>query len=233
MSEFNDWGVMFLAAGAVMLALMIYIPAMKDRSPLSGSGAVRHGLNGLLESYRKLKNRQIAMTFGPLLIFPGLFLARDPGSFFACMSVTLCGLLLIRRTYSTRDSLSADYRKEAAAIVSDGGKNALALLEKLDGEVRRGAVILQSGNDYYLFPSAVVAGKGRMTGVPWIVPTGVVTSMIYAERRGEGRILHCVFLYDERGKPLCVVRAPKKKDASVFMSEMTKRFGTRETKLRA
>jgi hypothetical protein len=95
--------------------------------------------------------------------------------------------------------LSVDYRKEAEYLVSGGGKNALPLLDRLDGEVRRGEAIMRSGNDYYLFPSAVVAAKGGIAVRPWVVPTVSVSYMIYRSET----VFHYVYLYDEHKRALC------------------------------
>jgi hypothetical protein len=229
MSDFGDWGLMFLGIGVLTLVFMIYVPAlMMARNPFSGNGVMRHGLNELLDSYQRARSKQAAMMFSPLLICPGLFFARDPVSFFVCMALLVIGSLLARRSFSAGRSLSADYRKEAANLVTGGGKNALTVLDKLDGEVRRGEAILRSENEYYVFPSAVVADKGGSYIRPWIVPTGIVKSMIYSLFRGHSKRRHCVYLYDERGSPLCVLRGLKKQDASALMSELNRRFGIRE-----
>ena len=228
MYDFNEWGVMFLVMGGVLLALMIYVPALKAQSPFSRSSVSRQGLNELLGSYRKARNRRSAMMLSPLLILPGLFLARDNGSFFACMTVAVGGLLLFRRSYSADRGLSADYRKEAASLVTGGGKNPLGVLDKLDGEVRRGEAILRSGNDYQLYPSALVVDKGSFAVRPWVVPTDSVRYMFYAERRSEGKLFHCVFLYDEHGRAMSVAKANKKEDASALMTELKRRFGVQD-----
>ena len=164
------------------------------------------------------------MILGPLLLLPGMFFARDQGSFFACLALTVCGLLLMKRSYSAERGLIVDYKKEAARLVAGGGKNPLGMLEKLDGEVRRGETILRAGNDYYLFPSAVIADKGGFSVRPWIVSTDSIRYMVYTTRRSNAKLLHCVYLYDEQGMAICVANAQKKEDASALMSELSRRF---------
>jgi len=210
---------------------MIYMPALKTRNPFSGSVSGRYGLNELLDSYQKALNKQTVMRLAPTLIIPGLFLAREPGSFFACLALTAFGSLLMRRSYSAERRVSADYRKESEYLVSGigDGKSALTLLEKLDGEVRRGDMILRSANnDYYLFPSAIVADKGGTAVRPWIVPTDKAASMTCTSPSSGGRF-YFVYLYDEHKRALGAVRFNNQKSASTLMSELSRRFGVQDS----
>jgi len=215
---------MLLWVGGLIQAFMIYMPALKDRGPFSASGAGRYGLNELIASYQKARNRRTVMKLAPLLIVPGLFFAHDPGSFFACLVLMVCCLMLMKRSYSAERILSADYRKEAESLVSGGGKNALALLERLDGEVRRGEAIMWSGNDYSLFPSAIVVDKRGIAIRPWIVPTDVISRMYYHSERA----FHYVYLYDERQRAQCAIMTRNEKEASALMSELERRFGVQK-----
>ncbi|MCL2768230.1 MAG: hypothetical protein FWE49_05850 [Synergistaceae bacterium] len=227
MAGLNDWSIMIFWVGGLVLAYMIYIPALKDINPFSGSSAGRYGLNDLIGSYQKARDERTVMRLAPLLIFPGLFFARDPNSFFACLALIIFGSVLMKRSYSADRILSADYRKEAEYLVIGSDKNALALLERLDKEVRHSEAIIQSGNDYYLFPSAIVVDKKGIAARPWIVPTDIISYMHYHMEA----VHHFVYLYDERKRGLCAVRTRNQKDASELMSKLTQRFGVQSITL--
>ena len=236
LQNWNEWSTMFLIIGGAALAILVFIPVLKDRLPLpkSGAGGIggvgsigRNGLNELLENYQKARNKRNAMVLGPMLAIPGLYFARDADSFVLCMIVLIGGLLLLRRSFAPGRSFHVDYKKEAASLITGGVKNAAALFDKLDGEIRRGAAILKSENDYHLYPSALVADKGGASASPWIIPTELIKYMSYTARRGDSKP-HYVVIYDEQKKAIALTKSSKQKEAEALMKELKARFGVKE-----
>ena len=226
MPALDEVVITFLMVGGLVLSFMIYIPALKTQDMFSGRTIGRRGLNELLDSYQKALNKQTVLKAAPILLIPGLLFASDPGTLFACLALTVCGAFLMRRTYSAERRVTANYRKEANYLLSGIGdsKSALSLLDKLDAEVRRGEIIMRSGSDFYLFPSAIVADRGGTAARPWIVPTGSIKYMVLAAPYGRVRFAF-VYLYDEQERGLGAVKFRNPKGASAFMSELKQLFG--------
>jgi hypothetical protein len=235
--EEDPWGIALASLGvAAVLFLMFNEEYYMGRGSYWEKYAARYGLNRLLELYKVGRNNQLFyMIFSLLTSFMIIVfmdkpeLVSGPRFFLAGLVVLAGGCLWSIRPVPMERRPRSDYRKEAAKLVAGYDKDVLALLDKLDGDVRRGESILRSRGFFFysfIFPSAIVAGEKCFFVRPRIIPTGRVAYMSYF------RFSDCfyrVFLFDEHKSKLGKVLICKTKDVEVFMAELNKRFGVQRT----
>ena len=227
----NDvWFYVFLIAGLVAM-VPLAIVLSRAENPSSKNVAARDGLNGLLKIYHRKRDTFTVGYSVPMLFISTAFLFRSLPFIFKL--VWFASWLPFPSIYLVKRLLGANYGKEAAKLVIGDRRNALDLISKLDGEIRRGEAILRSPRyiGYDLFPSAIVVSDGNVFfgGRPCIiVPTDSIASISCFSKAERGVKAHNIHLCDGHEKVLCVVGVFSHDDAEALMSELNGRFGVKK-----
>jgi hypothetical protein len=210
---------------AVVAGFISSTQKQKMTSPASGE-LTREGLDGFLREYRLYGRLWIVWLVGAFSLPFAIWLLLR--SFYGLAA--LAGYVLLFYMASLRPSLG-DYRTYASKLVTGKRDDSacLTLLNKLDWEMRRGAMIAHSLIMYYLFPSALIADNSLFASRPRITPTDDIVSMSMSRSLSRNTThQYRMYLYGKDGDYLTSLTFDIEEEARNLMEVLKLHFNVEE-----